>query len=82
MNETSVEFFTVKDCEACDVALHKIMPIIKNRKIPIIIKPIDDGILAPSVCVVKKDNEGNVHRDCIDGLISDYSGVFSRLLDD
>ena len=83
MNKTSVEFFTVKNCEACDVALHKIIPIIKNRQIPISIKPIDDGLLAPSVCVVKRDKEGNVKsRDCIHGLISDYSGVFSGLLDD
>ena len=81
--KTSVEFFTTKDCEACDVALHEIMPIVKNRKIPITVKPITDGLLAPSVCVIKKDKEGNVQsRNCIHGLISDYNEVFSSLLDD
>ena len=78
----SVEFFTTKDCEACDIALHAIMPIIKNRHIPITVKPITDGILAPSVCVITRDEEGKQHRDCIDGLVSNYGEVFSSLLDD
>ena len=80
---TSVEFFTTKDCKACDVALNKIMPIIKNRKIPITVKPLTDGLLAPSVCIIKRDEEGNVQsRDCIHGLVSDYDEIFSSLLDD
>ena len=83
MNRTSVEFFTIKDCEACDLALHEIMPIIKNRKIPISVKPLTDGLLAPSVCIVKRDEMGNAQsRDCMHGFFSDYSGVFSRLIDD
>ena len=78
-----IEFYTIASCPSCDLALHDIiLPIAKERKIPVHVLPTNDEItVVPFACIVKKV-DGVEKKQCIRGYDSNYSKDFIKILEE
>jgi hypothetical protein len=76
-----VEFKTVGGCKSCDVALNELLPIAKERSVPVHVLPIGKGdTFVPMTCVVKEIN-GEESEVCVKGWDKDYEEDMRDLLD-
>lgn len=77
-----IEFKTVGGCKSCDVALNKLLPIAKEKSIPVHVLPIEKGdTFVPMTCVVKEIH-GEEAEVCVKGWDEDYEDEVQKLLSD
>lgn len=76
-----IEFRTVGGCKSCDVALNELLPIAKEKRVPVHVLPIEKGdTFVPMTCIVKEIN-GEETMVCVKGWDEDYGEDMQKLLD-
>ena len=63
-----VEFITVGGCISCDVALNELLPIAKEKSIPVHVLPLrEDTDFVPETCIIR-EKDGVETEDCVKSL--------------
>jgi len=82
-NVERIEFYTMPFCDSCDLALHDVLPVAKEKKIPVHVLPVlnSESIVVPYACVIKKA-DGVEKKQCIRGYDSNYSKDLIKILEE
>ena len=77
-----IEFTTVGGCKSCDIALHDLLPMAKEKSIPVHVLPLTEGeVFLPKTCVIKEVNGVEVKK-CTEGWNQDYKKDVEKLIDE
>lgn len=76
-----IEFITDGGCKSCDIALNELLPLAKERSIPVHVLPLrKDSSFIPETCIIR-EKDGKEVEDCIEGWDKDYEKDIKKLLD-
>lgn len=77
-----IEFITIGGCKTCDIALQDLLPMAKEKSVPVHILPFMEGeALLPKTCVVREVNGVEVKK-CTEGYDQNYKKDIEEMIDE